>query len=68
MHGLFKEKGIKMSPDDAWYLQLIFTDPEYQGKGNIFCNFLTGQTSTENSMFFGRDDVPAHARSLHSFT
>jgi len=34
MHKLFEQKGIKRSPDDAWYLQMIFTDPEYQGKGN----------------------------------
>ncbi|KAJ3514271.1 hypothetical protein NLJ89_g2463 [Agrocybe chaxingu] len=29
----FKEKGAKESPEDAWYVQQIFTDPEYQGKG-----------------------------------
>jgi len=34
MHKLFKRKGIKRSPDGAWYLQMIFTDPEYQGNGN----------------------------------
>lgn len=34
MHKLFKEKEIKASPDDSWYLQMIFTDAEYQGKGN----------------------------------
>ncbi|KIM42276.1 hypothetical protein M413DRAFT_444707 [Hebeloma cylindrosporum] len=33
MHKLFKNKGIKKSPDDSWYLQMIFTDPGYQGKG-----------------------------------
>ena len=36
MGSLFKEKEFKMSPDDSWYLQVTFTDPEYQGKGNNF--------------------------------
>lgn len=54
MRSLFKEKEINMSPDDTWYLQLVFTDPKYQGKGNIFTTFLTGQNSAENSMSFGK--------------
>jgi len=33
MHTLFKKKGLKMPPNDSWYLQQIFTDTEYQGKG-----------------------------------
>ena len=39
MHKLFKDKEIKKSPDDTWYLQMIFTDPEYQGKGNYSLRF-----------------------------
>ena len=42
MRSLFMEAGLKKSPDDSWYLQVIFTDSEYQGKGNIFvCDLLT---------------------------
>lgn len=29
----FKARGLKKSVDDAWYLNLAMTDPEYQGKG-----------------------------------
>ncbi|KAJ8519280.1 hypothetical protein ONZ45_g3751 [Pleurotus djamor] len=29
----FKAKGIKDSPDNSWYLSLVATDPEHQGKG-----------------------------------
>ena len=39
MRSLFMETGLKKSPDDSWYLQVIFTDSEYQGKGNIFLRF-----------------------------
>jgi len=39
MHGLFEKKGIKVSPEDSWYLQMIFTDLEYQGKGDYSLRF-----------------------------
>ena len=47
MRSIFREKGFKMSPDDSWCLQMIFTDPEYQGKGNSFCDLLTSRNNTE---------------------
>ncbi|KDR78236.1 hypothetical protein GALMADRAFT_245316 [Galerina marginata CBS 339.88] len=33
MHELFKVKAKKKSPEDSWYLQLTFTDPDYRGRG-----------------------------------
>ncbi|KAF8970637.1 hypothetical protein BDZ97DRAFT_1652308 [Flammula alnicola] len=33
MHLCFKNNGVKKSPEDSWYLQLVFTDPDYQGRG-----------------------------------
>ncbi|KIK09690.1 hypothetical protein K443DRAFT_636141 [Laccaria amethystina LaAM-08-1] len=31
----YKGKGSKESPDASWYLQLIMTDPEYQGQSHL---------------------------------
>ncbi|KAF8154291.1 hypothetical protein B0H34DRAFT_800151 [Crassisporium funariophilum] len=31
----FKTKGVKQSPDAAWYLLFTMTDPDYQGKGSM---------------------------------
>ena len=39
MHKLFKNEEIERSPDDSWYLQMIFTDPGYQGKGDYSLRF-----------------------------
>ncbi|KAF8164672.1 hypothetical protein BJ912DRAFT_255845 [Pholiota molesta] len=33
LHRLFTRKGADMSVDDTWYLQMVGTDPEYQGRG-----------------------------------
>ncbi|CAA7262176.1 unnamed protein product [Cyclocybe aegerita] len=33
MKRCFEEKGVQESPTEAWYVQLIFTDPDYQGRG-----------------------------------
>ncbi|CAA7262255.1 unnamed protein product [Cyclocybe aegerita] len=33
MKRCFQEKGVKEPPEDAWYVQQIFTDPDYQGRG-----------------------------------
>ncbi|KAJ3508421.1 hypothetical protein NLJ89_g5760 [Agrocybe chaxingu] len=33
MKKCFEEKGVQESPKEAWYVQLIFTDPDYQGRG-----------------------------------
>lgn len=30
----YKAKGVKGSPDASWYLQLVWTDPAYQGQGS----------------------------------
>lgn len=30
----YKAKGVKESPDASWYLQLVWTDPTYQGQGS----------------------------------
>jgi hypothetical protein len=31
----YKAKGIKESPDAAWYLQLLMTDPAFEGQGSF---------------------------------
>ncbi|KAF8164674.1 hypothetical protein BJ912DRAFT_934828 [Pholiota molesta] len=33
LHHLFTRKGADISVDDTWYLQMVGTDPEYQGRG-----------------------------------
>ncbi|KAF8170776.1 hypothetical protein BJ912DRAFT_882564, partial [Pholiota molesta] len=35
LHHLFTRKGADMSVDDTWYLQVVGTDPEYQGRGLV---------------------------------
>jgi len=53
MHSIFKRKGIKTSPNDSWHLLQIFTDTEYQGKGNYSMICLQEvSNNTENSYFY----------------
>lgn len=37
---VLKRKGLKPSPQQAWWLHLAWTDPDYQGKGDVLlCAF-----------------------------
>lgn len=32
----YKAKGVAESPDASWYLQLVLTDPAFEGQGQPF--------------------------------
>lgn len=47
----YKGKGSKESPDASWYLQLIMTDPEYQGQGMMSSLVREAFAHAPNSIF-----------------
>ncbi|KAF9472681.1 hypothetical protein BDN70DRAFT_818299 [Pholiota conissans] len=51
LHHAFKRKGTKKSIDDTWYLQMVGTDPEYQGRGLMSLLFREAYTHDPKSTY-----------------
>ncbi|EIM87421.1 uncharacterized protein STEHIDRAFT_78332 [Stereum hirsutum FP-91666 SS1] len=55
---IFKEKGNGQKPDDAWYLQVVCTDPDEQGKGFLSMLIREGFAHAPNANLYLEASTP----------